>query len=317
VRAALDGFLRHLETELRVSPHTLRAYAGDIEAFVASVERRRGRTAEVRDLNLREARAHLAELHESHAPATVGRKLSSLRSFADYCRERGLVRENEIALVRRPKERRRLPVALPREDVVQIVELAGASDVEARDRAVLEILYGAGLRVSECVALDVQDLRFSGDLLTLRVRGGKGNKDREVPLGSYAVHAIRVWLERRPGMLRPGPVDDALFVGRRGRRLSVRTVRELLYRRCRSTGARATVGPHGLRHSFATHLLETGCDLRSIQMMLGHSSLSTTQRYTHLDMGRLVDLYQQAHPRALVPADPDERTESDPVTNRE
>lgn len=295
--------MRHLETEVRVSRHTLRAYRRDIEGLIESIERRRDRDARVRDLSVREVRAHLAELHGSHAPSTIGRKLSSMRSFGEYCRDRGLLRENEVALVRRPKERRKLPVALPVEDVGELIEASGRpGPAGPRDRAVLEVLYGAGLRVSECVGLDLQDLRFSGDELTVRVRAGKGNKDREVPLGKQATRAIREWLEVRDQLLAPGKEREAVFLGVRGGRLSARTVRDMLYKRCLQTGARATIGPHGLRHSFATHLLASGCDLRSIQMMLGHSSLSTTQRYTHLDMGRLLDLYEQSHPRAREPS---------------
>jgi integrase/recombinase XerC len=312
VRDALDGFLRYLETEIRASKHTLRAYRRDVEAFADAVEQRRGRAPRVRDLNLREVRAHLAGLHDTHAASTIGRKLSALRSFADYCRDRGLIRDNEVALVRRPKERRKLPTALPVEDVGQLID-GPARDTAARvrDRAVLEVLYGGGLRVSECVGLDLEDLRFSGDTLTLRIRSGKGNKDREVPLGGSAVRALREWLDRREELVRPGSPGRAVFLGVRGGRFSARTVRHMLRRRCLQTGARATIGPHGLRHSFATHLLESGCDLRSIQMMLGHASLSTTQRYTHLDMGRLMDVYEQVHPRARAPGAPDAHDEPD------
>lgn len=305
--------MRYLETEIRASSHTLRAYRRDVEALADDVERRRGRPARLSDLSLREVRAHLAQLHGTHAPTTVGRKLSALRSFADYCRDRGLVRENEVALVRRPKERRKLPTALPVEDVGQLID-APVRDgaVGARDRAVLEVLYGAGLRVSECVGLDLEDLRFSGEQLTLRIREGKGNKDREVPLGGAAARALSSWLTRRDEMVKPAGPKKAVFLGVQGGRLSVRTVRHLMRQRCLQTGARATIGPHGLRHSFATHLLESGCDLRSIQMMLGHASLSTTQRYTHLDMGRLMDVYEQVHPRAHVPREDPAPAEPDP-----
>jgi integrase/recombinase XerC len=169
----------------------------------------------------------------------------------------------------------------------------------------LEVLYGAGLRVSEAVALDLDDLRHEGrgadEHLTVRVRLGKGGKQRVVPLGRKAAVALAEWLDVRSELLRPGSPVAAVFLGHRGARLVTRVARELVYRRCEETGARAVVGPHGLRHSFATHLLQSGCDLRTIQSLLGHASLSTTQRYTHLDMGRLIDLYEQAHPRAKLP----------------
>jgi integrase/recombinase XerC len=302
VRDALDGFLQYLRTEVRASPHTIRAYRRDIEGLMDSIERRRDRDPQVGDLSVREVRAHLAELHTTHASSTIGRKLSSLRSFGEWCRSRGLLAENEVTLVRRPKERRKLPVALPVEDVSRMIDdPQREGPVGVRDEALLEVLYGAGLRVSEAVGLDLNDLRFDGETLTVRVRAGKGNKDREVPLGAAATRALRTWLGARDQLVHPSKSKEAVFLGVRGGRLSSRSARDVVYRRSESTGARARIGPHGLRHSFATHLLESGCDLRSIQMMLGHASLSTTQRYTHLDMGRLVDLYEKSHPRARVP----------------
>lgn len=319
MREALASFLVHLDKERRLSPNTCRAYARDIEGFIDNVEARRDRPAKLRDLRLREVRAYLAELHGKRAASTVGRKLSALRTFAEYCRREGWIAENEVALMRRPKLGRKLPVALPVEDLTEMIDgeqRPGA--VGLRDRALLEVLYGAGLRVSEAVALNLADLRWegSGDAarLTLRVLQGKGNKDRVVPLGRKGAEAMRAWLDTREGLLAPTPREGmrsparidagkAVFLGARGGRLSTRVAREVVYRRCQASGARAVVGPHGLRHSFATHLLQSGCDLRSIQSMLGHASLSTTQRYTHLDMGHLFSLYERAHPRASLAAD--------------
>lgn len=314
MRAALERFLVHLGSERRLSRHTLRAYRRDIEAFLADVEARRGRPATTADLNLREVRSDLAARYGQQAASSAARKLSALRSFGEFLRRAGDLPDNEAALVRRPKLPRKLPVALPPEDVAAIIEDPGLAEgaVGLRDRAILEVLYGAGLRVGECVALDLEHLRWEGDALTLRVVAGKGGKDREVPLGSCGALALRSYLAARDELLpparrgsdRPGPRghvpkgERAVFLNQRGRRLGDRSVRALVHRRCLATGARARVGPHGLRHSFATHLLESGCDLRSIQAMLGHASLSTTQRYTHLDMGHLVDIYDKAHPRA-------------------
>jgi integrase/recombinase XerC len=312
MRAALDRFVVHLETEIRASPHTLRAYVSDIEAFMRAFEERRGRAPRPRDLTQRALRTHLAELH-GHGGAslskrarvgasTIARRLSALRSFGEFMRREGLVRDNEATLVRRPRQRRPLPVALPVEDVQAIIDGPGhrAGRFGERDRAVLEILYGAGLRVSECVALDVDHLRWQPEGLDLRVISGKGGKDRVVPLGGRGAAALRRYLEGRGAWLKLGEERAALFLNRRGRRLSDRSVRELVYQRCLASGARARIGPHGLRHSFATHLLESGCDLRSIQEMLGHASLSTTERYTHLDMGTITEVYERAHPRATA-----------------
>lgn len=306
MRVALERFLQHLRTERRLAANTATAYARDIEAFASCVERRRGRAADVRDLDVREVRAHLAELHGELAASSIGRKLSALRTFAEFCRREHLIEENAVALIRRPKVGRALPVALPVEDIGTLIDAPQRpGPIGLRDRALLEVLYGAGLRVSEAVALDLDDLRSeslagTGERLTVRVRSGKGGKQRVVPLGRKAAVALAEWLSVRSELLRPGSPVAAVFLGRRGARLATRVARELVYRRCEETGARAVVGPHGLRHSFATHLLQSGCDLRTIQALLGHASLSTTQRYTHLDMGRLIDLYEQAHPRAKL-----------------
>ena len=314
MRAAIDRFLVHLASERRLSPHTVRAYRRDLEDFLARITARRGREPRPNDLNLREIRSDLADLFGAVQASTLARKLSALRSLGEFMRQEGSVADNEAKLVRRPRQRPRLPVALPVEDIGPMIDGEGhaAGPLGLRDRALLEVLYGAGLRVSECAALDLDHLVWSGDDLTLRVVEGKGGKDRIVPLGSAGAAALRAWLAVRSGLLaadaemsaKTGAKGQAkrgggpVFVGRRGARISTRTIRELVYRRCLATGARTRVGPHGLRHSFATHLLESGCDLRSIQRMLGHASLSTTQRYTHLDLGHLTDIYEKAHPRA-------------------
>lgn len=307
---ALQRYFAYLEAERRVSPHTLRAYRRDLEDFLARVEQRRGRVPVVTDLNLRELRSELADLYGAVQASTLARKLSSLRSFAEYLRREGILPDNEAALVRRPRQRTRLPVALPVEDIAPMIDGPGHADgpLGLRDVAILEVLYGAGLRVSECAGLDLDHLAWAGEEVSLRVVGGKGGKDRVVPLGRTGALALRAWLAARDEISqksgtpvqRARPRGQPVFLSRRGIRVSVRTIRELVYRRCLATGARARVGPHGLRHSFATHLLESGCDLRSIQRMLGHASLSTTQRYTHLDLGHLTDIYEKAHPRAQL-----------------
>jgi len=314
VEATIAAFCDHLEHEVRASPSTRRAYAGDVAAFAEDVALRRQRPARVSDLNVREIRAYLGRLHDHCAASTIGRKLSSLRRFGDFCRERGLLADNPVTLVQRPKARRKLPVALPVEDVTQLIEhgpaSAGgasstsrtrASATSIRDRAMLELLYGSGLRVSECVGLDFDHLREEEGRTIVRVVAGKGNKDRLVPLGRTGTEALAAWLRLREHFVTPRSPAAAVFLGVRGGRINVRTLRGLVYARCEQGGVRAKIGPHGLRHSFATHLLESGCDLRSIQAMLGHASLSTTQKYTHLTMGQLVDVYERSHPRARRP----------------
>ncbi|MEZ4451507.1 MAG: tyrosine-type recombinase/integrase [Nannocystaceae bacterium] len=305
MRRAIERYLEHLERDVRASRHTVRAYAGDLEALVVHLEAVLGRAPRPADLSVQNLRGHLADLYDRHRPTSLARALSSIRSFGEYMRLQGLVADNEAALVRRPKGRSALPTALPVEDIQGLIDgpPALADDpIGRRDRAILEVLYGSGLRVSECASLDLDHLRWEGDEVTVRVVQGKGRRDRIVPLGRRGARPPRLPRgPRRPRGRPQGPSDrGAVFLGRRGARIGVRQIREMVYQRCLAAGARARVGPHGLRHSFATHLLESGCDLRTIQSLLGHASLSTTQRYTHLDMGKIADLYERAHPRATL-----------------
>jgi tyrosine recombinase XerC len=300
VRAAIEAFVEHLRSEVRASPHTIAAYKRDLEGFAEQVEERRGRAARPTDLNLREVRSHLASLHDAkRATATIARKLSAMRTFGEWLRRRGDVADNEVALVATPKRRQKLPVALPVEDVTAIIDAPHRAGVRGlRDKAMLEVIYGAGLRVSECAGLDIGHIEVDGDRMRVRVVGGKGGKDRIVPLGTRAAVAVREYLEHRGEIATPRSPKAALFLADRGARIGVRSIRNLVYRRCLSTGARARIAPHGLRHSFATHLLDSGADLRTIQSLLGHASLSTTQRYTHLTLGQLQNVYEKAHPRS-------------------
>lgn len=300
MRAAAATYLEHLRTQRRLSPHTLRAYGGDLEDFARFVDELRGRPAAVADLDLRTVRAWLAVRHRTLGSTSIARKLSAMRSFGEWLRRSGLRADNDVQLVGSPKRRSKLPIALPPGDVGRMIDepqQEGPSGV--RDRALLEVIYGAGLRVSEACGLDLDHLEREGGQLRVRVVGGKGGKDRIVPLGAPAQAAVDAWLAVRSALMQPKSPAKALWIGDRGGRIGVRMVRELVYRRCDATGARARIAPHGLRHSFATHLLESGCDLRTIQSMLGHASLSTTQKYTHLTFGTMLDVYERAHPRAL------------------
>jgi len=300
LREAEGRFLEYLEFERRVSPHTLRAYRGDLEGFLATVERTTSRTAVVGDFTIRMLRIHIAELHGTRASSGVARRISALRSFGEFLRRQGVLTENPATLVPAPKQRGRLPTVLPVEDVTALIEAPWPESAAGlRDRAVLEVLYGAGLRVSECSQLDLPHVIEEGGTIRLRVRG-KGGKDREVPLGRKGRAALTAYLRHRTDLMTPRTPTQALFVGQRGGRMGVRAMRALVNQRCDQTGSRARVSPHGLRHSFASHLLESGADLRTIQTLLGHASLSTTQRYTHLTLGKLFDVYEQAHPRATL-----------------
>ena len=300
MREAAAAFVEHLRTQRRLSAHTLRAYAGDIEGYCGFVEGLRGRPGQVTDLDARTVRAWLAARHRVLSPTSIARMLSSMRSFGEWLRRRGLLPDNEVKLVASPKRRSKLPIALAADDVGRMIDEAQREGPAGlRDRALLEVIYGAGLRVSEACSLDLGHLEREQGRLRVRVVAGKGGKGRIVPLGAPAHAAIEQWLAVRPCMLTKRSPTDALWLGDRGGRLGVRAARELVYRRCDATGTRARIAPHGLRHSFATHLLDSGCDLRTIQSMLGHASLSTTQRYTHLTFGTMLDVYERAHPRAL------------------
>jgi integrase/recombinase XerC len=300
VEAAAERFVEHLQTQRRSSAHTVRAYAGDVLAFAAFVRELRGRAPVPADLDVRTVRTWLAAIHGKVGAASIARKLSALRSFGEFLRRTGVLAENAVTMIASPKRRQSLPVALPLEDVTPMIEAPQRDGVHGvRDRAILETIYGAGLRVSELVALDLHHLERERGTLRVRVEAGKGGKDRIVPLGRKAAVALGEWLAVRDALVRACSPKAALFLGDRGRRIGVRAVRELVYRRCLATGTRARIGPHGLRHAFATHLLDSGCDLRTIQSLLGHASLSTTQKYTHLTLGGIVDVYERAHPRAI------------------
>jgi integrase/recombinase XerC len=296
---AIARFDRHLVAERNASEHTRRAYRSDLAQLAAFVG---GKTP--RDVTTDDVRDWLASLHRTRAAASIGRKLASARAF-----HRWLLREAEIERdptlgITPPKQRPRLPRPLAVDDCQALVEadrgtaeVAGDGGAERlRDRALVELLYGAGLRVGEALALDVRDV----DLLAREVRVlGKGRKERIVPLPQAARRAIGAWLEarRRPGY-QGEPLFPNLVPGRSTRRLDARSVRRILGRRARAAGVADRVHPHRLRHSYATHLLDMGADLRSIQELLGHASLSTTQRYTAVSAARLVEVYDRAHPRA-------------------
>ena len=300
--ALVDAFLDHISIEKRMSRETRRAYAADVGQLLEFAEHERlRRPATANDVDILLVRAWLARrLQDNDRPITVSRKLSAVRAFLRWLRRERLLDENVALLLRPPKARLPLPQFHSVEQAGVLVE--GETDVnlidevaEARARAMFEVIYGAGLRVGECVALDLGDL--DGDYV--QVRHGKGDKERRVPLGRKAHEAVRAWLALRPRSAHPRTrfLDEkSLFVSARGLRLLTREVRRILDRRAAATGVGKT-HPHALRHSYATHLLGSGADLRSIQELLGHASLSTTARYAHVDLQYLQNQYE-AHPHA-------------------
>lgn len=288
----LEEFLRYLAVERNASPHTLKSYRTDLLEF-RRFATAAGMTTPVA-ADTRMVRAFLADLGErGRDPASVARKLAALRSWFRFLVRRGRLERNPAAAVRGPRRPTRLVSFLPVDETVALLDTAApAGPRAARDAAMLELLYASGLRVAELAALDLDDVDVAER--TVRVLG-KGRKERIVPFGAKAAARLDAHLARR------GPARGPLFPNARGRRLTVRTVHRIVRAAARRAGLTRRVSPHTLRHSFATHLLDGGADLRMIQELLGHSRLGTTQRYTHVGADRLMQVYDAAHPRAHAP----------------
>jgi integrase/recombinase XerC len=293
VREAVAAFLRHLENERNASAHTLRAYAEDLQQFTDYLRReldRDPRPAEVDHLLIR---GFLADLHRRGLKKTSSaRKLAALRSLFRHLSREGRLAANPARLLLTPRREKRIPAVLDEKQVERLLELPGEGFEAVRSRAILELLYATGIRCAELVGLDTPELDLEARLVRVL---GKGRKERIVLFGSRAQQALRLWLDLRASVR---PRTEALFVNARGGRFSDRSVRALVARRVRQTALTCRCSPHTLRHSFATHLLTRGADLRAIQELLGHVSLSTTQRYTHVDTRHLLETYRKAHPRA-------------------
>jgi integrase/recombinase XerC len=299
----VEAFLSHLSGERRASPHTIAAYRRDLTQLGVFLSERLGQAATLKSVDKLTLRAFLSHASRSNQATTIARKLSAIRAFFRFVERRGRLAENPVGMIASPKVRRRLPRFLAAEAASLVMQAAHAagSDVTVeclRDRTMLELLYGSGLRVSELVGLDLSCVSLSSRQLRVL---GKGSKERIVPFGAHAEHALVDYLQRRVELLRVGDsalASQAMFLNRRGGRLSARWVEKLVQRYGTLGAARPDLHPHALRHSCATHMLEGGADLRIIQEMLGHSSLSTTQRYTHLSLDQLTRVYDSAHPLA-------------------
>lgn len=294
--AELERFAAHLAGERRASEHTRRAYRSDLAQYAAWLAEQKIPVCQATPAAVR---GFLARAGGSAGPVSLARKLSTLRSLYRYLVREGLAAANPARGVASPKRPRKLPEVLPEAEVAALVEAPAAGQPLAlRDRAFLELLYASGLRVSELTGLSLPDLDLAGGLVRVV---GKRRKERIVPVGRPAREALARWLEARPG-LAAGPEGarggEALFLNHRGGRLTSRSVARLLEKWVLAAGLPRHVHPHVLRHCFATHLLGNGADLRGIQELLGHASLSTTQRYTQVDWKRLAAVYDQAHPRA-------------------
>jgi integrase/recombinase XerC len=285
-------FCRYLDTERNVSPHTLAAYRRDLEQLTAFVARETGGVTGVGDVDHLLLRRYLALLGKRAKKSSVGRKLAAIRSFFRFLVRQGVVAKNPAELIATPKKENRLPFHLDIDQVTTLVEAPQGDDKHAlRDRAILELLYSCGLRVSELTGLAIGDLDLSGGMVRVL---GKGSKERIVPVGSRAIEAIRGYLQGRGELGGSGP----LFLNTRGQRINRRSVARIVDLHVLRIAAFKRISPHILRHTFATHMLEGGADLRAIQELLGHASLSTTQKYTHVGIDRLMEVYDKAHPKA-------------------
>ena len=305
----LKRFLQFLRLNRNASPHTVRAYESDLSQFIthaavgAGIKRSELTPAQ---LDRSAIRRFLGELHAlGQTRASSARKLAAVRTFLRYLRREGIIEDDPGALVATPKRDIRMPAHLSEQEVVALIAAApDTTPLGRRDRAILELFYASGLRLSELVGLDLDDVNLSGRMSRVR---GKGGKERLVPFNTSAAKAIRAYLNDREALVREGRASasspsrrqrHALFVNYRGGRLTVRSVDRLVRRYVAATSARMGISPHALRHSFATHLLQRGADLRAIQELLGHAQLSTTQRYTHVNAAQLVEVYRKSHPRA-------------------
>lgn len=295
-----DAFLKYLESERNLSAHTIRAYLGDLDSFFEHLEK-----LDVTDfskLELSQIRSWLANQQvKGGARTTLSRRAVSIRLFTKWAAKKGFLAKDVGATLATPKGARTLPEVLNVADAGLALDALATRVAEEdgplskRDCAMVEVLYASGARVSELCGLDLQDIDYERN--TIRVIG-KGNKERTIPLGNPAMRALDAWLKEGRPTLAGDKSDRAVFVGARGKRIDQRTVRTVVYQALQALEGAAKLGPHALRHSAATHLLEGGADLRTVQEILGHASLATTQIYTHVSTERLQKAFKQAHPRA-------------------
>ena len=296
MKSVVERFLAYLEAERNASELTLKSYREDLTALCYFFEYDDGTYPEPAEFQASDLREYVSQMGEAgYARSTISRRLASLRSFFRFCKREGLVAENPAKPLRNPRKHRRLPHFLSNEEIGRLLETPEQdTPFGCRDRAILETIYSGGLRVGELVGLNISDLQLDEGLVRVR---GKGKKERFCLLGTYAVSAVQAWIQRRNIKMKDGP-DAPVFTNKMGTRLSSRSVRRMVEKYIAITGLDSRTSPHTLRHSFATHLLDRGADIRSVQELLGHKSLVTTQIYTHLTTAKLRDVYEQSHPLA-------------------
>jgi len=299
---AINHFGRHLQVEKNLSSHTREGYLADLkqfQSFLKGTDLLAGADGGIPGDPL-VIRSFLASLYRRKLrKVTISRKIAALRSFYRYLIREGVVGVNPAALVQLPRCEKYIPVVLSADEIMAILRTKFNEDAAgSRDRAIIELFYSAGIRLSELTGLNMEDIRLQEGLVKVR---GKGRKERVVPVGRPALKAVEAYLQKRQKLRKnaaTGNGEDALFLSARGKRMNPRGVARVVERLVRESGIARKISPHALRHTFATHLLDAGADLRSIQEMLGHSSLSTTQKYTSVSVSRLMEIYDRAHPRA-------------------
>jgi len=301
LRDLIDTFGAYLGDRKGCAAHTVRGYLTDLRQFEEFLSRRKASRGAVtaESIDPLVVREFLGTLYGAVTRTTIARKMSAIRSFFRFLEKKGLIRENPAAEIASPRIEKYIPACLPVDDVFRLLERPDRKKpLGLRDLAILEVLYSCGLRVAELASMDVPDIDFAERLARVT---GKGGRERIVPVGRYALKAVGAYLDAvRPLRARKGKRagEDPLFINFRGGRLSTRSIARIIKRYAAETGLSPEISPHAMRHTFATHLLDGGADLRSVQELLGHASLSTTQKYTHVSLDRLMAVYDRAHPRS-------------------
>ena len=294
MRKELSQFLTSLKHEKNASPHTISSYRRDLLQLAVFLEERKVKLKEVDNIILRGFLAVLQE--KKNKKSTIARKLASIRTFFQFCIKMKWLEDNPAKVVATPKQERHVPSFLSEDEMAEFLDIPDSRQpLDLRDKCLLELLYATGIRVSELVGINLEDVDFTERLIRIR---GKGKKERIVPFGKKAEDSLGSYLRARRELQKGEGDDAALFLNYRGERLTSRSVERIVDKYIRITALQRKISPHSLRHSFASHLLSRGADLRVIQELLGHESLATTQKYTHLDLKQLLDVYKKSHPRS-------------------
>ena len=294
MKKELSQFLTFLKHEKNASPHTIACYKRDLLQLESYLEERKVKLREIDNVVLRGFMARLQE--KGNKKSTVARKLAAIRSFLQFCMKKKWLEDNPAKIVATPKQEKHVPSFLSEDEMAEFLDLPQSNQpLDLRDRAVLELLYATGMRVSELAGLNLDNVNFSERLVWVR---GKGKKERIVPFGRKAEESLAFYIRARPQINKGDIEEETLFLNYRGERLTSRSIERIVDRYIRLTALRRKISPHSLRHSFASHLLSRGADLRVIQELLGHESLATTQKYTHLDLRQLLEVYRKSHPRS-------------------